>query len=84
MRPAFIAAAVLAITLVAPSFSIGAVTNVRLTHDDTTGNYISLYTQNTGAPYDDAVLKECRIARGQPPLFDQCRAPRPEHLALQP
>ncbi len=65
MRPAFIAAAVLAITLVAPSFSIGAVTNVRLTHDDTTGNYISLYTQNTGTPYDDAVLKECRIARGR-------------------
>ena len=65
MRPAFIAIAVLAITLVAPSFSIGAVTNVRLTHDDTTGNYISLYTQNTGTPYDDAVLKECRIARGR-------------------
>jgi hypothetical protein len=64
VRPAFIAAAVLAITLVAPSFSIGA-GNARLSHDDATGNYISLYTQNTGVAYDDAVLQECRIARGR-------------------
>jgi hypothetical protein len=64
VRPAFIAAAVLAITLVAPSFSIGA-GNARLSHDDATGNYVSLYTQNTGVAYDDAVLQECRIARGR-------------------
>ncbi|HVD51462.1 MAG TPA: sialidase family protein, partial [Candidatus Udaeobacter sp.] len=64
MRPAFIAAAVLAITLVSPSFSIGA-GNARLSHDDATGNYVSLYTQNTGVAYDDAVLQECRIARGR-------------------
>ncbi len=64
MRPAFIAAAILAITLLAPSFSIGA-GNARLSHDDATDNYISLYTQNTGVAYDDAVLRECRIARGR-------------------
>ena len=64
LRPAFIAVAVLAITLVASSFSIGA-GNARLSHDDATGNYISLYTQNTGTPYDDNVLKECRIAHGR-------------------
>src|SRR5437762_10819719 len=62
VRPAFIAAAVLAITLLAPSFSIGA-GNARLSHDDATGNYVSLYTQNTGVAHDDAVLQECRIAR---------------------
>jgi hypothetical protein len=56
---------VLAITLVAPSFSTAAITNTRLSHDDATGNYVSLYTQNTGTPYDDAVLQECRIARGR-------------------
>jgi len=66
LRPAFVASALLAIALLAPSFTIAAGPNVRLSHDDATGNYISLYTQNTpGSTYDDGVLRECRIARGR-------------------
>ena len=65
MRSAFVASAVLAITFLAPSFGSAVVSNARLTHDDATGNYISLYTQNTNLPYDDNVLRECRISRGR-------------------
>ena len=82
MRPAFIAAAVLAITLVAPSFSIGAIPNTRLSNDNSTGNYISLYTQNTGVAYDDSVLKECRIARGRQNEPSDAMDPRNANLIL--
>ena len=64
MRSAFVAAAVLAITLAAPSLS-SAGSNVRLSHDDNTADYVSLYTQNTGTPYDDPTLQECRVSHGR-------------------
>ncbi|HYV23326.1 MAG TPA: sialidase family protein [Candidatus Bathyarchaeia archaeon] len=64
MRSALVAVAVLAITLVAPSLS-SAGNNVRLTHDDNTLDYVSLYTQNTGTPYDDPTLQECRVSHGR-------------------
>src|SRR5207244_7353277 len=57
-------AAVLAITLAAPSLS-SAGNNVRLSHDDNTADYVSLYTQNTGTPYDDPTLQECRVSHGR-------------------
>ena len=67
MRPAFIAVAVLAITLIAPSFSAAQPTNVRLSNDDshTASGYVSAYTIATGNAYTDDVLKECSIARGR-------------------
>ena len=65
MKPAFVASAVLAITLLAPTFGAAVGPNVRLSHDDATGDYISLYTQNTGVPYDDSVLQECRVSHGR-------------------
>src|SRR5437016_9646583 len=64
VRSAFVAAAVLAITLAAPSLS-SAGNDVRLSHDDNTADYVSLYTQNTGTPYDDPTLQECRVSHGR-------------------
>src|SRR5437016_1551138 len=64
VRPAFIAAAVLAITLVAPSFSLAVPpANVRLSND--ASGYVSAYTLATGVAYTDKVLAECSIARGR-------------------
>jgi len=65
VRSAFVAAAVLAITLVAPALSVAQPTNVRLSNDNASANYISLYTQNTGVAYDDGTLAECRVAHGR-------------------
>jgi len=66
LRSAFVASTVLAITLLAPSFgsAVGS-SNARLSRDDTSGNYISLYTQNGGGAYDDPVLQECRVSHGR-------------------
>src|SRR5207245_4156996 len=64
VRSAFVAAAVLAITLAAPSLS-SAGNNVRLSHDDNTADYVSLYTQHTGTPYDDPTLQEGRASHGR-------------------
>jgi hypothetical protein len=66
VRPAFIAAAVLAITLVAPSLSAAQPTNVRLSNDSPTATgYVSAYTLVTGNAYTDNVIAECNIARGR-------------------
>jgi hypothetical protein len=66
VRPAFIAAAVLAITLVAPSLSAAQPANVRLSNDSPTASgYISAYTLATGNAYTDNVISECNIARGR-------------------
>jgi hypothetical protein len=56
--------AVLAITLVAPSFSVAQQQpNVRLTND--ASGYVSAYTLATGVAYTDAILRECSISRGR-------------------
>src|SRR5205823_4440682 len=39
--------------------------NVRLTHDEAAGGYVSAYTLATGAPYTDATLDECSRSRGR-------------------
>jgi hypothetical protein len=40
-------------------------TNVRLTHDEAAGSYISAYTLGTGTPYTDATLQECSRSQGR-------------------
>jgi hypothetical protein len=39
--------------------------DVRLTHDDGGGGYVSNYTMVTGQPYTDATLDECTRSRGR-------------------
>src|SRR5437763_2858154 len=39
--------------------------NVRLTHDEAAGSYMSAYTLATGAPYTDATLDECSRSQGR-------------------
>jgi hypothetical protein len=39
--------------------------DVRLTHDEASGNYVSSYTLATGNPYTDATLQECSHSRGR-------------------
>ena len=39
--------------------------DVRLTHDEAAGQYISAYTLATGAPYTDDTLRECSRSRGR-------------------
>ena len=65
MRPAFVAAAVLAITLAAPGLSIAQPPNIRLSNDMTPPGYISAYTLATGVPYTDDTLRECSVSRGR-------------------
>jgi hypothetical protein len=40
-------------------------TDVRLTHDETAGQYVSAYTLATGTPYTDATLNECSRSQGR-------------------
>lgn len=65
MRSAFVATATLAITLIAPGFSIAQSPNVRLSNDMTPPGYVSAYTIATGIPYTDDTLRECSVSRGR-------------------
>jgi hypothetical protein len=69
VRPAFVAAAVIAITLVAPSLSMAQPKNVQLSNDPGEGmpppGYVSAYTIATGFPYTDPTLTECSKSRGR-------------------
>src|SRR5207253_10835364 len=40
-------------------------TDVRLTHDEAGGGYMSAYTLATGIPYSDATLDECSGSHGR-------------------
>src|SRR5256714_15628372 len=40
-------------------------TNVRLTHDEAAGRYVSAYTLATGNPYTDPTLDECSRSQGR-------------------
>src|SRR5437867_7534330 len=60
-----ITVAVGGLLLSAVSVSASPGPNVRLTHDEAAGSYVSAYTLATGATYTDATLDECTRSRGR-------------------
>jgi hypothetical protein len=62
-------ALIVAVGLIVATTGAGAAStpgsDVRLTHDETTGAYVSDYTLVTGTPYTDATLAECSHSRGR-------------------
>src|SRR5438034_4087162 len=60
-----ITVAVGGLLLSAVSVSASPGPNVRLTHDEAAGSYVSAYTLATGAPYTDATLDECSRSQGR-------------------
>ena len=62
--PTAVAAGALVLNAVAASASTPGA-DVRLTHDDGSGGYVSSYTLATGIPYTDATLSECSASRGR-------------------
>src|SRR5438309_6760182 len=61
--PMVIAAGSLLLNVASASASPG--TDVRLTHDETAGSYVSAYTLATGTAYTDPTLAECSRSRGR-------------------
>src|SRR5437588_9433956 len=61
--PMIIAAGSLLLNAASASASPG--TNVRLTHDEAAGAYMSAYTLATGMPYTDSTLAECSRSQGR-------------------
>src|SRR5437016_13542320 len=61
--PIVIAAGSLLLNVASASASPG--TDVRLTHDETAGSYVSAYTLATGTAYTDPTLAECSRSRGR-------------------
>ena len=61
--PMVIAAGSLLLNVASASASPG--TNVRLTHDETAGAYVSAYTLGTGTAYTDPTLTECSRSQGR-------------------
>src|SRR5438094_2413815 len=61
--PMVIAAGSLLLNVASASASPG--TNVRLTHDETAGAYVSAYTLVTGTAYTDPTLTECSRSQGR-------------------
>src|SRR5207248_11296065 len=75
--PMVIAAGSLLLNVASASASPG--TNVRLTHDETAGAYVSAYTPGTGTAYTDPTLTECSRSQGRqndPALAAEPPAPR--------
>src|SRR5207248_10902172 len=61
--PMVIAAGSLLLNVASASAPPG--TNVRLTHDETAGAYVSAYTLGTGTAYTDPTLTACSRSQGR-------------------
>src|SRR2546427_10484453 len=78
--PMVIAAGSLLLNAASASASPG--TNVRLTHDETAGAYVSAYTLATGTPYTDPTLAECSHSRGRQNEPAVAVDPRDTHVLI--
>src|SRR2546423_1803497 len=57
-------------------------TNVRLTHDEAAGRYVSAYTLATGNPYTDPTLDECSRSQGRQNEPAVAVDPRDTHVLI--